>query len=173
MPDGSCIVVTETQCQTEGGTYQGDDETCDDAGCLPLGACCIPFDICVVANIQECFGELGGVIWAPGQNCDTFACPPLGACCKPDGTCQVTAQFSCELSLNGTYQGDGVTCQDSNCPQPCPADLGGDGSVGLSDLLMLLELWGPCKGCPADLDENDDVGVSDLLVLLANWGPCL
>ncbi len=55
---------------------------------------------------------------------------------------------------------------------PCPADLDGDGSVGVSDLLELLASWGPCKGCPADFDGNGDVGVSDLLTLLANWGPC-
>ncbi len=58
------------------------------------------------------------------------------------------------------------------CAPPCPADLDGDGNVGVSDLLGLLASWGPCKGCPADFDGNDDVGVSDLLALLANWGPC-
>ncbi len=55
----------------------------------------------------------------------------------------------------------------------CRADLDGDGSVGVSDLLSLLASWGPCKGCPADFDNNGTVGASDLLALLANWGPCL
>ena len=53
------------------------------------------------------------------------------------------------------------------------ADLDGDGSVGVSDLLILLGNWGPCADCgdcPADLDGNCTVGVSDLLILLANWG---
>ncbi len=59
-----------------------------------------------------------------------------------------------------------------HCAPPCPADLDGNGDVGVSDLLGLLASWGACKGCPADFDGNDDVGVSDLLVLLANWGPC-
>ncbi len=54
----------------------------------------------------------------------------------------------------------------------CPWDLDGDQTVGVVDLLSLLEAWGPCKGCPADFDGNGDVGVSDLLALLANWGPC-
>ena len=52
-------------------------------------------------------------------------------------------------------------------------DLDGDGSVGVSDLLILLGDWGPCppKGdCPADLDGNGSVGVKDLLILLGNWG---
>ena len=42
----------------------------------------------------------------------------------------------------------------------CPWDLDGNGSVGLSDLLELLEFWG------------DPYGLADLLDLLANWGPC-
>ncbi len=54
----------------------------------------------------------------------------------------------------------------------CPWDLDDSGTIGVSDLLLLLASWGPCKGCPADFDGNDNVGVSDLLALLANWGPC-
>ena len=54
------------------------------------------------------------------------------------------------------------------------ADLNGDGSVGVKDLLGLLGSWGPCaKGCClADLDLDGNVGVSDFLALLGNWGPC-
>ena len=52
------------------------------------------------------------------------------------------------------------------------ADLNGDGSVGVVDLLGLLGDWGPCaKGCClADLDLDGAVGVADLLILLGNWG---
>lgn len=56
---------------------------------------------------------------------------------------------------------------------PTPGDLDGDGSVGASDLLILLTNWGPCPDCddcPADLDGNCSVGASDLLILLVNWG---
>ena len=48
----------------------------------------------------------------------------------------------------------------------------GDGSVDVSDLLVLLGMWGPCPGCDADLDGSGVVDVSDLLTLIANWGPC-
>lgn len=54
-----------------------------------------------------------------------------------------------------------------------PADLDGDGSVGVKDLLILLGDWGPCDDCtdcPADLDGDCTVGVKDLLILLGNWG---
>lgn len=54
-----------------------------------------------------------------------------------------------------------------------PADLDGDGSVGVTDLLILLGSWGPCADCNdclADIDDDCSVGVPDLLILLGNWG---
>ncbi len=59
------------------------------------------------------------------------------------------------------------------CAPPCPADLDGDGNVGILDLLALLSAWGPCSGdCPSDFNGDGIVGILDLLKLLANWGPC-
>jgi hypothetical protein len=58
---------------------------------------------------------------------------------------------------------------------PCPADISGDGQVGISDLLTLLGDWGACpnKGtCLADLNDDEIVGIGDLLILLGAWGPC-
>ncbi len=52
-------------------------------------------------------------------------------------------------------------------------DIDGDGTVGTSDLLILLASWGPCDDCadcPADIDGNCTVGATDLLILLVNWG---
>ncbi len=57
-------------------------------------------------------------------------------------------------------------------PPPCPSDLDGDGAAGVTDLLQLLQGWGPCLGCPADLDGDGEVGVTDLLQLLKGWGDC-
>ena len=55
----------------------------------------------------------------------------------------------------------------------CPWDLNGDGSVGVSDLLILLVFWGRCSPvCLGDLDGDGFVGIFDLLALLANWGAC-
>ncbi len=62
--------------------------------------------------------------------------------------------------------------------QHIPGDLDGDGSVGVSDLLIVLGAWGECAdcapggesgACPADMDNDCAVGVSDLLVILAAW----
>lgn len=52
------------------------------------------------------------------------------------------------------------------------ADLNCDGTVDVSDLLVLLSQWGECptSDCPADLNGDGTVDVSDLLILLSNWG---
>lgn len=52
-----------------------------------------------------------------------------------------------------------------------PGDLGGDGTVGIGDLVQLLAAWGPCPdGCgPADFDGDGVVGITDLLVILSAW----
>ncbi len=58
---------------------------------------------------------------------------------------------------------------------PCPWDLDYNGTVGASDLLLLLVAWGVCDdpaNCPADFDNTNNVGTVDLLTLLAHWGPC-
>ena len=59
------------------------------------------------------------------------------------------------------------------CADAIPGDIDGDGSVGVSDLLLLLGLWGPCldcDNCPADLDGDCTVGTGDLVILIANSG---
>lgn len=59
----------------------------------------------------------------------------------------------------------------------CAADLTGDGTVNVFDLLALLGQWGDCDaapdaGCAADLSGDGTVNVFDLLELLAQWGDC-
>jgi hypothetical protein len=54
----------------------------------------------------------------------------------------------------------------------CPWDLDGDGSVFVTDLLLLLADFGSCDGSPADFDGDGCVTVMDLLALIANFGPC-
>ncbi|TVQ55700.1 MAG: hypothetical protein EA377_03025, partial [Phycisphaerales bacterium] len=59
----------------------------------------------------------------------------------------------------------------------CAADLTGDGTVNVFDLLLLLGQWGSCEAapeseCAADLNGDGVVNVFDLLELLAQWGDC-
>jgi bacillopeptidase F len=59
------------------------------------------------------------------------------------------------------------------CGQPgCPADIDGDGAVGVTDFLALLAAWGPNPGHPADIDGDGEVGINDFLELLSGWGAC-
>jgi hypothetical protein len=61
---------------------------------------------------------------------------------------------------------------------PNPADLSGDGAVGVQDLLMVINAWGQCDPPPAECAEDiapppsgdDSVGVPDLLMVINNWG---
>lgn len=84
----------------------------------------------------------------------TFNLPPLGA------------------SLNWMIVSDnGLGLQVVD--QADVGDLNNDGSIDISDLLMLLSAWGSCPNdgtCLGDLNGDGVVDVSDLLILLANWG---
>jgi DNA-binding beta-propeller fold protein YncE len=51
----------------------------------------------------------------------------------------------------------------------CIADLSGDGSVGVDDILALLAVWGSPAG---DVTGDGTTGVDDLLVVLDAWGGC-
>lgn len=65
------------------------------------------------------------------------------------------------------------TCVSVEVVPGNPADLNGDGTINVADLLILLGAWGECDApanCPADLTDDGSVGVSDLLALLAKWG---
>ncbi len=81
------------------------------------------------------------------------------------------------FDLNGDFRLDLIIGRCAGTTvwiQQVIGDLDGDGTVGILDLLILLNSWGPCpdppQGCPADLDGDGSVGILDLLTLLANWG---
>lgn len=95
---------------------------------------------------------------------------PNEGCCFSDGTCSDLPPSSCTAS-GGTPQGPGSTCATANCPQPCPSDLDGDGSVGLSDVAAILLRWGEAGGAE-DLDGDGSVGLGDVAQVLLEWGPC-
>ena len=58
-----------------------------------------------------------------------------------------------------------------NCGDPAiPGDVNGDGVVNVTDLLAIMDVWGPCTDCPADLNGDGLVNVVDLLEVIGNWG---
>ncbi len=58
-----------------------------------------------------------------------------------------------------------------SCDGP-PGDLDDDGTVGGSDLGLLLSVWGPCANCEADYTGDGEVDGADLGLLLSEWGNC-
>ncbi len=51
------------------------------------------------------------------------------------------------------------------------ADVNGDGTVNIGDLLALISVWGPCAAaCPADVNADGVINVLDLLFVVSHWG---
>ncbi len=111
--DGSCDDgITEDDCASSGGTYQGDGSTCADTTCPtgPTGACCID-NFCSILTSDDCSSS-GGNYLGDGSTCDGVDCTE-GACCAADGSCSITTESGCI----GYFQGSGTTC----VPNPCEA----------------------------------------------------
>ncbi len=59
------------------------------------------------------------------------------------------------------------------CTPPAGPDVDGDGLVGLADLLLVFEAFGPCdspRECPADVSGDGRVDLADVLLVVAAWG---
>ena len=62
---------------------------------------------------------------------------------------------------------------------PCPMDIapaGGDGTVNIIDLLVVVAIWGGGGGGAAnaaDVNGDGTVDINDLLAIVAAWGPCV
>jgi hypothetical protein len=54
----------------------------------------------------------------------------------------------------------------------CPADVNGDGSVNIADLLGVIASWGATGNNPADVNGDGTVNITDLLGVIAAWGAC-
>ena len=54
----------------------------------------------------------------------------------------------------------------------CAADIDGDGSVSVNDLLAVIADWGCAGTCDADITGDETVNVQYLLQLIASWGNC-
>lgn len=56
------------------------------------------------------------------------------------------------------------------CPV-CPDDINADGTVGVDDLLRVIQAWGTCA-CIEDINGDTLVNVDDLLRIIQGWGSC-
>ena len=179
-PDGSCTSMTAAECASAGGTYNGNDSLCAEIACVQppvLGACCLGDASCSVMAETSCTSQ-GGTFLGAGASCTDAQCdsnePVSGACCfAATGGCLTLDAATCAIA-QGVFLGAGSSCAGQSCsePEPCPADLDGDGSVGLDDLTFVLAEWGSCPGCAADLDGDNQVGFNEIVLILDAWGSC-
>ncbi len=65
-----------------------------------------------------------------------------GSCCVSSG-CTTNSESNC-TELGGTWT-EGGSCDDCQpAADDCPADVDGDGTIGFSDVLVILNDWGVC-----------------------------
>lgn len=77
------------------------------------------------------------------------------------------AQFNATWSISGLCNGDGGGGDPIN---DCPPDLDGDGTVTVSDALLLLGDFGCLSNCAADLNGDGQTTTSDMLIFLGAFG---
>jgi hypothetical protein len=66
----------------------------------------------------------------------------------------------------------GCNVQFAQASTGCIGDVNNDHVVNVSDLLMVINAWGPCTNCTVDPVANNLVNIDDLLAVLSGWGPC-
>ena len=72
------------------------------------------------------------------------------------------------IGFPGVDMGVAMTFVDSD--EPCTGDLDGDGTVGFSDLQLILSAWNDSDG--GDANGDGETNFSDLQVILSAWGGC-
>jgi hypothetical protein len=93
---------------------------------------------------------------------------PCGQDCNDNG---LADRYDIHSGASGDSDGDNVPDECEAMQSASPFDLDGDGTVGITDLLSLLNAWGPGPAKPADFNHDDSVGLADLIALLGAWGP--
>jgi len=121
-----------------------------------------------VTSVDIEFSSDGGVSWQPislGASDDGFHIWQIPDVNTSSGVVRITAIDA--DGNTGANQGDSLfTIQGS----AIPGDVNGDGLVNVTDILAVVDTWGPCGiSCPADLNQSGNVDVVDLLIVIGNW----
>ncbi|MCK4305656.1 MAG: C1 family peptidase, partial [Candidatus Eisenbacteria sp.] len=123
-PSGSCVLMTARECETMGGTWHSDWESCAGNPCLNPPepdeyACCIG-EACQILTQDEC--DNAGGEWQQGvESCDPDPCGLSGpvdqyACCIGE-ECQVLNQADCNTA-GGQWQQGVESCDPNPCEVP-------------------------------------------------------
>lgn len=189
----SCSVLSQADCQTLGGVYQGDNVLCNAVNCVSNdpGPCCFAATGgCLNLLASDCT-LAGGVPGPAGVSCTGYVCFPTGACCLPDGTCVGPVSPEACAAQGGTFKGNGTSCATVSCPLPTGAACFPTGfclQLTEADALAAGASWGgpgstcsdansngvpdgcESRGVPGDLNGDGTVNGADLGILLAQWG---
>jgi hypothetical protein len=149
--NGVCQIMTQPDCLSQSGSYQGDNTNCTSNPCPnPTGACCTAGTNCLQLSQGDC-AIAGGVWQGANTSCSAGNQCPIGACCLPDGSCLSDVSIATCTSQQGTFRGVGTTCANP-CPQPtgaCCLSNGGCLTLTLSDCNLIPGTWaGAATTCP-------------------------
>jgi hypothetical protein len=174
---GDCTMNTASQCNAEGGFYQGDASDClNPTGTCPgFGACCRGNGDCLENQTQSQCTTVGGTYGGAGTTCATQECDQNGACCAVTGTCLVTTAANC-AGIDGDFKGAGEPCASDVCtsgacclpteccqnrtPGACAADSGeyrGDGTTCGSESCTIR--GGCCRGTSCAVETPEECAV--------------
>ncbi len=75
FPDGTCLDLGITDCNGQGGTFQGTSTECVAVTCLVIqGACCFDNSTCLLLAAGQCAAQ-GGTYQGDGTACTAGLCP--------------------------------------------------------------------------------------------------
>ena len=172
------------------GAGQGGSSAMHNRFYLPSNASAIAFDYRVItANANESLRvslmdvatganyTLGNIQLAPagGWNVNHSLAIGCGAQSPPRGRAYtITFQIIAPGAVASIAGVDNTRYTTSTLP----ADITGDGTVNVSDLLAVINAWGACvppcpPACAADVNGDCAVNVADLLSVINAWGMCL
>jgi hypothetical protein len=73
--------------------------------------------------------------------------------------------------LSQDTNGNGIP-DECECITDTDADINGDGSVNVIDLLIIISNWDAEGSSEGDVDGDGIVGIQDLLLLIGAWSDC-
>ena len=86
--------------------------------------------------------NLSGAIGNVNVDISDLVVDQTGSCCTNSG-CASISESNCS-AMGGTWT-EGGSCDDCQpAADDCPADVDGDGTIGFSDVLVILNDWGVC-----------------------------
>jgi hypothetical protein len=143
----------------------------DGDGDLDVAAIVSVEGVALVRTLRNETVEGGPLILVPNSDEGSGESPMIVLGGDVDGDAVDDLVTVTEGSGSTSGEGPAVTTRRAVVVNPCPADLDGDGSVGIHDLLIVIDLWGT-DDADADLDGNGQVGITDILVVIDSWGGC-